>query len=131
MKRVAALTLVLALSVALVGCEDKKTAGEPPIKLGLAPGETAPYNPSGPMTGEITPPSGAEVTRGGSTTRAETPGAATGLRGPYTVQKGDTLMSLARAHYGEAAKWKDIWAANRNVISDPNVLKAGTQITLP
>lgn len=132
MKRYAAVALVMVLSVALVGCEEKKTAGEPPIKLGLAPGETAPYNPTGPSTGEITPPTGTEVTRGGgNTTTVETPGAADGLRGPYTVQKGDTLMGLARKHYGEVAKWKDIWNANRNKIPDPNVLKAGIQITLP
>jgi len=146
MKRVMTLALVLTFSAVLVGCQDeKKTAGDTDIKLGLAPGEEAPAKTfTGPTAAPPTTPSSAEVIRskgpavqpigGGTVTQppAEDPAAeATGLRGPYTVQKGDTLMSLARKHYGEAAKWKDIWNANRDKIPDPNVLKAGLQITLP
>lgn len=45
----------------------------------------------------------------------------------YTVQKGDTLMGLARKFYRNPSKWRDIAAANGNI----SALKPGTQIRLP
>lgn len=47
----------------------------------------------------------------------------------YVVQKGDTLMSIARKVYGNPGKFRDIAAANG--ISDPNKIKVGQTLTLP
>lgn len=47
----------------------------------------------------------------------------------HVVQKGDTLMSIARQHYGSAAKYKDIAAAN--AIADPSKIKVGQTLVLP
>lgn len=50
----------------------------------------------------------------------------------YTVRSGDTLSKIAREYYGDVAKWKAIYDANKSVIgSDPANLKAGMKIKLP
>lgn len=35
---------------------------------------------------------------------------------PYKVRTGDTLWAIAKAHYGNGAKWKVIYEANESVI---------------
>ena len=52
--------------------------------------------------------------------------------GPMTVQAGDTLIKIARKHYGSEARWEDIYEANKSAIgSDPADLKVGMKLTLP
>lgn len=48
-----------------------------------------------------------------------------------TVRPGDTLSSIADAHYGEAGRWTMIFDANRGVISDPDRIEVGWQLELP
>ena len=49
-----------------------------------------------------------------------------------TVQPGDSLAGIARQHYGDAAAWRQIYAANRDAIGpDPNRLEVGLELTLP
>lgn len=43
----------------------------------------------------------------------------------YTVQSGDTLMRIAFEIYGDIYKWKAIYEANRDKISDPNSIPKG------
>lgn len=49
----------------------------------------------------------------------------------YTVQKGDTLWSIARKFYGDGSKCYAIYNANTDVIKNPNLIYAGTVITIP
>ena len=50
----------------------------------------------------------------------------------YTVQRGDSLWSVAAWYYGSGASWPRIWAANRAVVGpDPNVLRPGEHLTFP
>ncbi|HPO91034.1 MAG TPA: LysM peptidoglycan-binding domain-containing protein, partial [Victivallales bacterium] len=49
----------------------------------------------------------------------------------YTVSKGDTLWGISKKFYGEGSKWQLILNANKDIISDPNKLKAGTVIKIP
>jgi 5'-nucleotidase len=55
--------------------------------------------------------------------------AATGAGSTYTVQKGDTLWSIAQRIYGDGKKWQSIAQANGNL--DPRQLKVGQTLTLP
>ena len=49
-----------------------------------------------------------------------------------TVQPGDSLAGIARQRYGDAAAWRQIYAANRDAIGpDPNRLEVGLELTLP
>ncbi len=49
----------------------------------------------------------------------------------HVVAKGDTLFGLARRYYSNAARWRDIYEANRANLSDPNVLKVGQELRIP
>jgi nucleoid-associated protein YgaU len=47
----------------------------------------------------------------------------------YRVRAGDTLTSIAAAHYGDASKWRLIVRANPQI--DPRQIKVGQELTLP
>jgi len=49
----------------------------------------------------------------------------------YTVQKGDTLIGIGIAVYGDPDAWRLIYRANRHQLNDPNDVKAGAQLLLP
>ena len=49
----------------------------------------------------------------------------------YTIQFGDTLVQLAARFYGDGSQWQKIYNANRALIPNANVLKAGTVISIP
>lgn len=59
----------------------------------------------------------ADATTGGST---------------YTVVSGDTLSNIARNHYGDGAKWHQLYEANKATIgSNPDHIEVGQVLTLP
>lgn len=49
----------------------------------------------------------------------------------YIVKQGDSLATIAAKYYANPALWANLYNANRNVITNPNVLIVGTKITLP
>jgi hypothetical protein len=49
----------------------------------------------------------------------------------YTVVRGDTLSSIARAKYGDAASWRRIYDANRDKITKPNLIFPGQVLRIP
>lgn len=49
----------------------------------------------------------------------------------YTVQKGDTLSHIAKAHYGKASQWRRIFDANRDQLDDPDRIKPGQVLKIP
>jgi hypothetical protein len=55
--------------------------------------------------------------------------AASNPAGTYVVQPGDTLSKIAEAQ-GLRGGWRELWAANRQYISDPNYILAGMKIAL-
>ncbi len=58
-------------------------------------------------------------------------GGATGTRS-HTVQKKETLYSLARQYYNDQSRWKDIYEANRAEIgSDPSRIRIGQRLVIP
>jgi LysM repeat protein len=48
----------------------------------------------------------------------------------YTVERGDTLSSIAQRFYGSAADWNRLFQANKSVISNPNTIFPGQVLTL-
>lgn len=50
----------------------------------------------------------------------------------YIVKKGDSLWNLAKKFYGDSAKYKKIYNANKKVIgSNPNKIYPGQVLTIP
>lgn len=49
----------------------------------------------------------------------------------YTVQAGDTLSKISREMYGNAGRWQDIFAANREVLPSQNALRPGQVLRIP
>ncbi len=49
----------------------------------------------------------------------------------YVVQKDDTLQKIAHKYYNSYGKWTKIYEANKDKIKNPNILRAGTKITIP
>ena len=55
----------------------------------------------------------------------------TGEPQSYVVEKDDTLQKISKKVYGSYSKWTRIYDANRDVIKDPNFLKAGITLKIP
>ncbi|MDH3237693.1 MAG: peptidoglycan-binding protein LysM [Deltaproteobacteria bacterium] len=49
----------------------------------------------------------------------------------YTVQRGDTLSKIAKAHYGNAMKYPVIFEANRPMLKDPDKIYPGQNLRIP
>ena len=49
----------------------------------------------------------------------------------HVVLKGDTLYGLARMYYDSASRWKDIYEANRGVLSSPHLIRIGQELMIP
>lgn len=49
----------------------------------------------------------------------------------HLVTKGDTLFSLAQRYYGNRSRWRDIYAANRDVLPSENSLRIGMELKIP
>jgi 5'-nucleotidase len=133
MKNTALLTLVAASALFIGGCKKDKApapaAATPPAEE-IVP-QAQPYVPANPPMSytEVTPAPAAPVAAEPAVTAAP---AASGGRitgTSYTIQKGDTLYSIAQRRYGSGTQWKKIAAANPNV--NPNKIIPGTKLKLP
>ena len=49
----------------------------------------------------------------------------------YTVQRGDSLSKIAKAHYGNAMKYPEIFEANKPMLKDPNLIYPGQVLRIP
>ena len=49
----------------------------------------------------------------------------------YTVQRGDTLSSIAEEQLGDASRWPEIFVLNRHILSDPDEIRPGQELSLP
>lgn len=49
----------------------------------------------------------------------------------YIVKPGDTLRGIAARFLGDARHWRIIFEANRDKISDPNLIRPGMQLVIP
>lgn len=76
-----------------------------------------------------------DVVAGGSTTApkpAEAPRPVpSDVERTYTVVAGDTLSKIATREYGDAAKWKRIYEANKDTIKNPDLIYPGQTFKIP
>ena len=49
----------------------------------------------------------------------------------YTVQSGDSLSKIAKAHYGDAMKYPVIFEANKPMLEDPDKIYPGQVLRIP
>lgn len=49
----------------------------------------------------------------------------------YTVQPGDTLSAIAKAHLGNASAYMKIFDLNKDQLTDPDKIKPGQVLRLP
>lgn len=49
----------------------------------------------------------------------------------YTVQGGDTLSKISKQFYGDAGKYMKIFEANRDKLSNPDLIKVGQVLVIP
>ena len=74
------------------------------------------------------------VTASVATPRTQTAGASVSggqSTRTYTVQAGDSLSKISKQFYGDANKYMKIFEANKDKMSDPDHLRAGTDLIIP
>lgn len=49
----------------------------------------------------------------------------------YTVKSGDTLWNIAKKLYGNGSKYTEIYEANKNKITNPNLIYANQTLVIP
>lgn len=49
----------------------------------------------------------------------------------YVVKPGDSLSAIAQAVYGNAARWPEIFEANKDKIKDPRLIRPGQELRIP
>lgn len=81
-------------------------------------------NPKGPV------PDFSDV-KGGSSSAASPPPRTTEREVTYTVQKGDSLSKIAQQQYGDGKRWKAIFEANRDQITNPDLIHPGQVLKIP
>jgi len=53
------------------------------------------------------------------------------IYGVYTVKSGDTLSKLAKEHFGDAKRYMDIFNINKDILTNPDLIKIGQRLKLP
>ncbi|MCB0196884.1 MAG: LysM peptidoglycan-binding domain-containing protein [Anaerolineae bacterium] len=49
----------------------------------------------------------------------------------YEVKPGDSLSKIALEVYGNAARWSEIFEANKDQIKNPNLIHPGQKFRIP
>ncbi len=49
----------------------------------------------------------------------------------HIVRARDTLYGIARQYYNDPRQWKNIYEANRDQLSNPNLIKVGMKLIIP
>ena len=55
----------------------------------------------------------------------------TDVYGYYTVKSGDTLSKVAKAHLGDGKRYMEIFNLNKDVLTNPDLIKVGQRLQLP
>jgi nucleoid-associated protein YgaU len=49
----------------------------------------------------------------------------------HVVRQGDTLSKIAAHYYGDSTLYPKIFEANRDVLTDPNLIRVGQKLRIP
>jgi nucleoid-associated protein YgaU len=49
----------------------------------------------------------------------------------YVTKAGDSLSKIAKAVYGDADRWQEIFEANKGKIQDPDKISVGLELRIP
>ena len=50
----------------------------------------------------------------------------------YTVKSGDTLSDIAQSEMGDANRWPELYAANKDAVGkNPDMIHPGLELTIP
>ncbi|SHH50514.1 LysM peptidoglycan-binding domain-containing protein [Winogradskyella jejuensis] len=49
----------------------------------------------------------------------------------HTVSSGETLGKIAKHYYGDAMKYKEIFAANTHILKNPDVIHPDQELVIP
>ena len=49
----------------------------------------------------------------------------------HIVKKGETLGKIAKHYYGNAMNYKEIFAANTNILKNPDVIQPDQELVIP
>jgi hypothetical protein len=55
----------------------------------------------------------------------------TDIWGIWEVKPGDSLSKIAKSAYDNAGEYMRIFEANRNILTDPNLIKPGQKLVVP
>ncbi len=149
LRRNAALLGALVMSMMIAACQEQnKAATDTP-----APDQTAsirkelppPLPPPEPTPPPMTEPAEAEVPP--AVAPAEAPSVSGTPAKPlpreqyakkpahkprtHVVKSGETLQSISKKYYGDPNKWRRIYEANRQRISDPRKMQVGMKLIIP
>ena len=58
-------------------------------------------------------------------------GQAAGVLQVYEVKPGDTLGAIAQQFYGKASLYPKIFEANRDILTNPDLIKVGQKLKIP
>ena len=130
MKR--ALASIAIVMLVAAGCQNgKKSSTNPSVMQLNQPAAPVAYAPPSPVPAPSAQPvvyDAPPAAPAPAAAPAASEAAATGGK-KYKVQKGDTLYSLAKSHYGSGKQFTKIVAANPGLSAE--TLKAGQTITIP
>jgi nucleoid-associated protein YgaU len=51
--------------------------------------------------------------------------------GVHTVASGDTLSKLAKTYLGDSGRYMEIFNANKDKLTNPDLIKVGQQLNIP
>ena len=149
------LVLSLVAAVGFVGCGDQGKKPAPAPTIGVAPGETAPYEdtaaPKGPpatqtivatplpygsqpvQKTDVTPPPTSAKKPAAAKTKDTTTGTPTATVKTYKVLKGDTFSSISKKVYGSSKYAKKIYEANKDKpgVKSLDVVDEGVELKIP
>jgi nucleoid-associated protein YgaU len=72
-----------------------------------------------------------QVQGGAASSPLPGPGGQAGEMQIYDVKPGDTLGAIAQRFYGKASLYPKIFEANRDILTNPDLIKVGQKLKIP